>query len=196
MFWMECCGKKIKEGLRHMDIFLRELTLDDSKHIIHWRNNPSVLNFCIDQSIITEESFAEFYEEKIRTSQYRQYMVEKAGSDNGGALFSYQIATIFIRYLDEKNRKCEFGILPSPDYEWDDDAKVTAIKMMINKAFEEFGCHKIYATVFADSFGEIKTLKKAGFVHEAYLEDEIMDDNGEYRDLVRLKVIHKDYQVK
>lgn len=175
-------------------IYLREVTMEDSKHIINWRNNPAVLNYCIDQSIITEESFADFYEEKIRTSQYRQYMVEKVGNDSrGGALFSYQIATIFIRYLDEKNKKCEFGILPSPDYEWDDEAKVMAIRMMIKKAFEEFGCHKIYATVFADSFGEIKTLKKGGFVHEAYLEDEILSEDGTYRDLIRLKAMKDEY---
>lgn len=171
-----------------MEIMLRELTLDDSKYVMEWRNSTQVLRYCIDQSIITKESFADFFREKIETKQYRQYMVEKIDDEMGG-IYSYDVATIFIRNCDEENKKCELGILPSPDYEWNDDVKAKAISMMVERVFCEMQYHKIYATVFADSTGEIKTLKKAGFVHEAYLEDEIREEDGSYRDLVRMKIL-------
>ena len=64
-----------------------------------------------------------------------------------------------------------------------------AIKMLIEKAFEEYGMHKVYSYVFKKFPNEVNLLQKAGFTIEATLKGEAFNEKGNYEDLVRLCVI-------
>lgn len=167
-----------------MKIYLREVKSDDTDKIIAWRNSPSIVNSYIDRTPVTMESHLDFVVNKIKTGLYRQFMVEKIEEDFGVA--SYPIACIYLKDIDRKNRKCELCIIPSPDSEWVDEAKLIAIKLLLLKAFEELHMHKVYATAFFDSIDEIRLLKKAGFLFECTLENEICIQ-GKFYDLVRYK---------
>lgn len=174
-----CCKGKVK-------IALRKITLNESPYIIKWRNNPETLKNCIDRRLLTEESNRVFFEENVASGKYIQYIVDKAAEGFEG-IASYPIASVFLKNIDTINNKCELGILPSDDTDWDDVGKEMAIRALRDIAFSIYRMNKVYAHVFADVREEIEVFKKAGFVHEAYLESEVLEDEGKYRDIVRLK---------
>ena len=60
--------------------------------------------------------------------------------------------------------------------------------MLLEKAFNEYGMHKVYSYVFKKYPNEVELLKNAGFSFEATLKGEAQNENGEYEDLIRLCV--------
>ena len=65
------------------------------------------------------------------------------------------------------------------------------IRQNIEKAFNEFGMHKIYSYVFCMFQNEIDLLKRSGFKLEALLEKESLDKHGNYIDLARFCIINE-----
>ena len=61
--------------------------------------------------------------------------------------------------------------------------------MLVEKAFNEYGMHKVYSYVFFKFADEVELLKNAGFSSEAILKDEAINENGEYEDIVRLSIL-------
>lgn len=171
-----------------MIVTLREIKESDAENIVKWRNSLNVVKHCIDKTIISKESQQRFYESKVITEKYKQYIVEK-WDDKFGGVFSYQIGTVFFKDIDNINKKCEFGMFPSDDVEWNSEGQNIAVKLMKEKAFDEMGMHKIYAYVYVDCEEEIELLESCGFIIEGIFKDEIYDKEG-YRDIARLVVIN------
>lgn len=169
-----------------MDIVLRELNIEDGILIAKWRNSPEILQNCINRTVITDESFRIYYEKNIITGKYIQYMVDRYDKEMPNYLYS--IGSVFLRNIDKINKRCELGILPSTDFEWNEEGKIKALKILVKKCFEEMGFHKIYSYMFADALEEIKMFMNVGFSKEAKLEAEILMDDGSYRDLIRMKI--------
>lgn len=170
-----------------MKISLRPVSLDDSKTIVKWRNSTGVRKHCFHKEPITEASNEKFYRENVATGKYQQFIVERMDEDYGA--FSYDIATVYLKDMDHHNKRCELCIFTSDDEEWNDEAKSQAIKMLLDKAFHEYGMHKVYSYVFFEFLDESELLKKAGFQAEAILRAEAMDVNGNYTDVVRFSII-------
>lgn len=169
-------------------IVLREVTVSDGGKLAKWRNSLNVIRHCIDKTIISEETHKKFYEEMVLTGKYKQYIVEKMDDDFAGIL-SYQIGTVYFKDIDENNKKCELGMFPSDDVEWNDEGQHEAVMQMLKKAFEEFKLHKVYAYVYSDCSEEIELMEQCGFVVEGKFCSEILDAGG-YRDIIRLAVIN------
>lgn len=172
-----------------MKIFLRPITENDGPCIVHWRNDPEVLSHCLDKTPITEESNLAFYKANILTGKYKQYIVECLDETTG--ICAYPIATVYLKDMDYNNKCCELCIFTSSDVEWNPEGQAIAIKLLTEKAFNEFGMHKVYSYVFKKYPDEKKLLEKAGFVVEATLKDKAINENGEYDDLIRLSIINK-----
>ena len=64
-----------------------------------------------------------------------------------------------------------------------------ATKMLLEKAFNEYGMHKVFSRVFYND--GIEMLKAAGFTLESVLKSEVMID-GEYHDIYRLSIFNPD----
>ena len=171
-----------------MNIYLRPLTLHDSEQIVKWRNSPKVLSHCMTKAPITLESHLTFYNNNILTGKYKQYIVERVEEDLG--LAAYPIATVYLKDLDYFNKRCELCVFTSNDKEWIDESQRIAIKMLIDKAFSEFGMHKVYTYAFYRNADEVELLKGAGFSVETILKDEAINENGEYEDIVRLTIFN------
>lgn len=172
-----------------MRIYLRPVCEEDGKLIVKWRNSPNVLCHCMDKSIITEESNRKFYRENVETGKYAQYIVERVEETTGAA--SYPIATVYLKDMDKTNGRCELCIFTSNDEEWNTQSQSIAVKMLVDRAFQEFGMHKIYSYVFYKYIDEVEVLKRAGFRIEAVLREEVLDMDGNYEDVVRLSVIRE-----
>lgn len=172
-----------------MQIFLRPITESDGSSIVRWRNDPEVLSHCLDKTHITEESNSIFFKSNVLTGKYLQYIVECIDESTG--VCAYPIATVYLKDVDMGNKRCELCIFTSSDVEWKPDGQTIAIKLLIKKAFNELGIHKVYSYVFKRYANEVELLKNAGFQVEATLKGEARNEKGEYEDLVRLCVFNK-----
>ncbi len=169
-----------------MKIFLRPISEKDGSLIVKWRNSEHVRNHCMSKAPITEESNREFYRNNVLTGKYIQFIVERVEEEFGSS--SYPIATIYLKDIDMENRRCELCIFTSDDEEWMSESQSIAVKMLVEKAFTEYGMHKIYSYVFYKYSNEVDLLKNAGFSVEAILKEESIIDNDQYEDVIRLSV--------
>lgn len=170
-----------------MRIFLRPITEKDGANIVRWRNSVKVRSHCMTKTEITEESNLKFYKENVETGKYKQFIVERIEEETG--LASYPIATVYLKDIDYENKRCELCIFTSSDVEWNPEGQTIAIKLLIEKAFQEYGMHKIYTYVFSKFPEEVNLLQNAGFIIEATLKEEAINENGKFEDLIRLFVI-------
>ena len=170
-----------------MKIFLRPITEKDTANIVKWRNSEKVRGHCMTKAPITAESHLNFYKNNILTGKYRQFIVERVEEETG--LASYPIATVYLKDIDNENKRCELCIFTSNDIEWDAEGQSIAVKMLLDKAFLEYGMHKVYSYVFYKYPQEIELLKKAGFSAEVILREEALGENNRFDDIVRLCII-------
>ena len=173
-----------------MRFFLRPITENDGSNIVRWRNSDKVRSHCMTKAPITEEGNAEFFKKNVATGKYKQFIVERIEEETG--LVSYPIATVYLKDLDYENHRCELCIFTSDDVEWNAEGQSIAIKMLLDKAFSEYGMHKVYSYVFYKYSNEVELLKDAGFSVESIMKEEALNEEGEYEDVVRLAVIRKD----
>lgn len=170
-----------------MKIFLRPITEKDGAYIVKWRNSEKVKKHCLTKASISEESNLKFYQEKVITGKYKQFMVERIEEETG--LASYPIATVYLKDMDYENKRCELCIFTSNDIEWDDDGKRIAIIMLLDKAFNEYGMHKVYTHVIYDVNEGIELLKSVGFGIESVFKSEAKVD-GKYTDIYRVCIFN------
>lgn len=168
-------------------IVLRPVALSDTKMLVKWRNDKNVINHCLSKATITEESNIVFYKKFIETGKYKQFIVECI--DQEFSMVSYSIATVYLKDIDYTNKRCELCVFTSTDVEWKPENQSTAIHMLVEKAFDEYGMHKVYSYVFYKFQDEVELLKNAGFSAEAILKDEALGVDGKYEDIVRLSII-------
>ena len=174
-----------------MKIYLRPITLNDGARIVKWRNTPSVREHCLNQNPITIESNEAFFHQFVETGHYQQFIVERIDEDFG--VSSYPIATVYLKDIDRTNRRCELCIFTSDDQEWNTESQAIAIKILLEKAFEELNMHKVYSYVFYKFIDEARLLKRAGFSTEAILKEEAVNAEGEFEDIVRLVITDKEW---
>ena len=167
-----------------MKIYLRSITLEDGPTIVKWRNSTNVSDHCFDKTPVTIESNAVFYRTYVETGKYKQFIVERVDEDYGVA--SYPIATVYLKDFDKVNNRCELCIFTSDDQEWNTESQGIAIDLLLEKAFKEYGMHKVYSFVFADNKDEVALMKRAGLIEEAVLAKEAKNRNGKYVDVIRM----------
>ncbi len=170
-----------------MRIYLRPITEDDGKFIVLWRNSEKVRKHCMTKTPITEETNKEFYREKVLTGKYKQYIVERI--EENTSLATYPIATVYLKDIDTENKRCELCIFTSSDVEWDIEGQSMATKLLLEKAFDEFGMHKVYSYVIHNVNEGMEVLKGAGFTIESVLKSEAW--NGEeFIDVYRMCIFN------
>lgn len=175
-----------------MRIYLRPVTAEDGRYIVKWRNSPRVAAHCFDKTPITEDSNRRFFEANVLTGRYRQYIVERVEEEFGVA--SYPIAAVYLKDMDSFNRRCELCIFTSDDEEWNTESQRRAIRLLLEKAFVEFGMHKVYSYVFAENADEAELLRAAGFEAEALLRQEAANFDGAYADVWRMSILRENFK--
>lgn len=171
-----------------MKIFLRPISLSDSKFIVQWRNEKSVKEHCFSKTDVTEESNKGFFHAYIETGKYKQFMVERIEEEFG--LTVYPIATVYLKDMDYDNRRCELCVFTSNDQEWVSESQAVAVNLLVQKAFAEYGMHKVYSYVFSKYPKEILLLQNLGFTIETVLKNEVISEDGDYQDVVRLCIFN------
>ena len=102
-------------------------------------------------------------------------------------------ATVYLKDMDLLNGRCELCIFTSADQEWNTESQATAIRLLLQKAFDEYGIFKVYSYVFAANEDEVELLSNAGFSREALLKGEAQDARGEHVDVYRMCIFRKEF---
>lgn len=174
-----------------MRVYLRPIQLEDGANIVKWRNSPDVSNYCFDKTPITTESNELFFKTYVETGKYKQFIVERIEEDFG--VSSYPIATVYLKDFDKVNNRCELCIFTSDDEEWNTDSQSIAIKLLLKKAFREYGMHKVYTFIFANNKDQVELMERAGLSVESVLVKEAVDIEGKYVDVLRMTVMSDKY---
>ncbi len=174
-----------------MRLYLRPITEDDGALIVKWRNSEKVRKHCMTKAPITAESNLKFFKENVLTGKCKQYIVERIEEETG--LVTYPIATVYLRAIDNENHRCELCVFTSSDVEWETAGQSMAIKMLLEKAFNEFGMHKVYSYVIHNVNEGKAVLEGAGFKVEAILKSEAKQDD-KYVDIYRMCIYNPNKQ--
>lgn len=163
-------------------IVLEPITKEHTPLIIKWRNNPKVRYNFIFQELFTEEIHNDWMETKVATGDVVQFVIRQ--KENGSL-----IGSVYLRDIDKKNEKAEFGIFIGEDIERGKGYGAEAARLICRYGFKELGLHKIMLRVFANNICAIKAYEHAGFKKEAYLKDEVKI-NGMFEDMIFMALIN------
>lgn len=157
-------------------IYLRPITYGDTDNIIRWRNTDFVRKNFIYQELFTKETHENWMKTQVETGRVVQTIICGFSDDR-------PYGSVYIRDIDQKNKKAEYGIFIGEPDALGKGMGTSACRLMLNYCFGEAGLHKVYLRALAGNLRAIRSYEKAGFVREGYLKDEVFLD-GKYTDVV------------
>jgi UDP-4-amino-4,6-dideoxy-N-acetyl-beta-L-altrosamine N-acetyltransferase len=157
---------------------LRPINIDDTDNIVTWRNMPDVKKNLYSQDELTPEAHLNWLRTKVETGQCVQFIIEilDAGSVKPAG-------TVFIKNIDHKNSKGEFGIFIGEREARGKGYAAEATRMILRHAFAALHLNRVYLTVFSDNMAAIRAYEKAGFLVEGTLKQDFLRYDG-YADIV------------
>lgn len=166
-------------------VLLRPISVDDTDNIVRWRNSEQVKKNLFSQANITRESHLEYLKRFVETGRCKQFIIEVTDSH-------LDIGTVFIKNIDEDNRKAEFGILIGEECARGKGYGTAATNQMLKIAFEKYKMNRVYLHVIEDNIAGIKAYLNAGFAKEGILKEEFR--RGErYYNVVVMGITRSDW---
>ncbi|HJA91857.1 MAG TPA: GNAT family N-acetyltransferase [Candidatus Eisenbergiella merdipullorum] len=163
-------------------VYFRPITLEDTDRIIRWRNSDRVRKNFIYQEPFTRQGHLNWMETKVASGEVVQFILCETKGDRA-------VGSVYIRDIDRKNRKGEYGIFIGEADAAGKGYGTLAAKGAIAYAGDILHLHKLFLRVFADNAAALRSYEKAGFVREAILKDEIRNGDGSWRDLILMAVL-------
>ena len=157
-------------------IYLRLMTSEDTDRIVAWRNKDAVRKNFIYQEPFTREGHESWIRNQVETGHVVQMIICDAVSDR-------PLGSVYIRDIDRKNCKAEYGIFIGEEDARGRGVGTAAAKLMLEYCFQEERLHRVYLRAFASNLQAVRSYEKAGFEREGLLKDDVCID-GEYRDIV------------
>ena len=165
-------------------VVLKSIRREDTDDIIRWRNQPFVRDKFIYQELFTKESHEIWLKTMVDTGKVQQYIIYVKSLEAK----PYAIGSAYLRDIDKRNLKAEFGIFIGEREYLGQGFGSDAAEVVVNYAFKELNLHKIMLRVFASNRRAIESYKKVGFVEEGYFKDEIRCGDG-FRDVIFMAMI-------
>lgn len=162
--------------LKGESIILTPITYEDTSYIVKWRNNQEVRKNFIFQTTFTNEMHENWMRSYVESGKVVQFII-RVGDEKT------PVGSVYLRDLDWKNKKAEFGIFIGETTMQGRGIGREATRLICTFAFEELKLHKVFLRVFADNERALKSYESAGFVREGCFKDDILDVTG-YRDMI------------
>ena len=167
------------------DVSLREIKIEDTDNILKWKNNKNVKkNFCI-QKDLTKEEHLNWFNNKILKGEVKQFIIKDEENN-------IEVGSTYLRDIDLKNRKAEFGIFIGEDLARGKGIGSRSVELTVDYAFETLKLHKVFLRVFENNIQGIRAYEKAGFKYEGTAKDDIILPNGEYQNIVFMSIINEE----
>lgn len=157
-------------------ITLKPIEMEDTENILRWRNTSEIRRNFIYQETLTFEDHISWLENMVATKKVVQFIIIEKGT-------SQAIGSVFLRDIDLKNQKAEYGIFIGEVSAHGKGYGTEAAKLIVDYGFNELELNKIFLRVFADNLAGIRSYKKVGFVEEGLFRQDVKIEN-EFRDMV------------
>ena len=145
-------------------VYLRPITMEDTRRIVDWRNSDRVKKNFIYQKPFTEQGHRMWMETKVATGEVVQFILCETKGDR-------PVGSVYFRDIDRENNKAEYGIFIGEADAAGKGYGTLAAKGAVCYAEKTLKLHKLMLRVFADNTAAVKSYEKAGFIKEAYLKD-------------------------
>jgi UDP-4-amino-4,6-dideoxy-N-acetyl-beta-L-altrosamine N-acetyltransferase len=150
-------------------VVLRKINELDTANIVRWRNSESVKMNLFTQSELSAEQHLDWLKNKVESGLCDQYIIV-ISEDNTCT----DVGTVFIKNIDRKNKKGEFGIFIGEESYRGKGYAQEATKQILEIGFSELNLNRIYLYVMSDNIAGIKAYKKAGFEIEGILKEDYL----------------------
>ena len=164
-------------------IKIRPIKKSDTDNIVKWRNNPNVLKYFIYQEPITKKGHLNWLKTQVKTKKVYQFIIHDIENHK-------DIGSVYLRDVDLKNSKAEFGIFIGEDSARGKGFGTLATQRILDFAFKEMKLNKVYLRVFAENLNAIASYKKSGFTQEGLFRKDIIIKNKKM-DLVFMAIFKK-----
>lgn len=164
-------------------IILRPITMEDTDHIVEWRNNPDVRRNFIYRGAFDYGTHAEWMKSRVETGDVIQYIIEEKPGRR-------PIGSVYYRDISKANNSAEFGIFIGEDDARDKGYGRETTKEFINFGLHDLGFHRIMLRLLSGNDAAYKSYLDAGFRQEGVFRDMVYLD-GEYRDVIFMAVVGK-----
>ena len=169
-------------------IKLRPIKETDTNNIVKWRNNPRVLEHFIYQKQLTKEDHQNWLKTQVKTKKVFQFIIHHNED-------SKDVGCVYLRDVDFKNSKAEFGIFIGEDSARSKGIGTLATKQILKFAFNKLNINKVFLRVFAQNLNAIASYKKNGFTQEGLFQEEAIIGNKK-NDLVFMAILKKNWEKK
>lgn len=163
-------------------IYLKNIAKSDTDLIIQWRSQAFVQKNFIYQGPFTKEVHENWLKTQVETGKVKQFIIYEKKMDR-------PIGSVYLRDIDYANQKAEYGIFIGEEAFLGKGYGAEAGILTLEYAFKELHLHKIMLKVFSYNIRALKNYKKAGFVEEGILKDEVYR-NGNYYDIIYMAKIN------
>ena len=167
-------------------VSIRKITEADTDNIIKWRNSPEVVKNFIYRRPLTREDHLNWLHGRVETGQVDQFIIHSNE-------FDADVGSVYLRDIDQKNKKAEFGIFIGEKYARGHGVGTAAAKLALDHGFKVLGLNRIFLKVHEKNERAIASYKKAGFVFEGLFRQDIIAD-GIKEDVVFMSVLREDHE--
>lgn len=171
-------------------VSIRPITINDTDNIVKWRNSPAVKRYLYTQDELTPEQHIKYFNDVVKAGKCIQFII--VINENGNF---EDIGTVFIKNIDIKNRKGEFGIFIGEESARGKGYSKIATKEILDYAFNIMCLNKVYLSVMEDNIPAIKAYKDVGFVQDGKLRDDYLR-NGIFVDILIMSLLQNDWKRK
>lgn len=164
-------------------VILRKMEIEDAEDIVRWRNSDAVRTRFIYQELFTIESQIEWYETMVLTGKVAQMIIVEKETGRS-------IGTAFIRDIDRKHRKGEYGLFIGEEVARGKGIGREVTQLMLEYGLGELGLHRIYSRVLENNEVSIRSALKGGLEREGLAIDDVCLD-GVYHNVVMFGKVRK-----
>ena len=158
-------------------VILRQITADDTDHIVNWRNNPAVRQNFIYREPFTREMHEKWLAEKVSTGEVLQYVIEEKKT-------GIPVGSVYLRDIDLENGKAEFGIFIGEDIARGKGLGTEATKIFVDYA-KTLGLNELFLRLILGNTAAHECYLKAGFEDER--EEPSFSSDGEAINVIFMK---------
>lgn len=156
-----------------------ELSNDERRMVLDWRNHDNIRKWMYSDNIITEEEHLSFID-KLVTDNSRFYWIVKSKDEYFG--------TISFSKIDFKNKHAYLGIYSNP-YNTIKNKGHSLIQCIKKLAFEIADIHTLKLEVIENNEKAIQFYRKSGFNEEGRLKEFVFKD-GKWHDVIIMGIIN------
>lgn len=166
-------------------VYLRYMTVEDTDHIVSWRNSEAVRSKFIYRETFTREGHLSWIKNMIETGKVIQLIICDLVTDK-------PLGSVYLRDIDQKHSKAEYGIFIGEESARGRGVGSAVAKLMLRFCFEEVKLHRVFLRVLSGNQPAIRSYEKAGFRQEALLREDVFLE-GEYKDVILMGILDQEW---